>query len=104
MRGGVGVSLQCSLRSWRIKGEGEGGGKSGGKKEQALPPALFFPPDFPPPSPFMRQLRRLLTTKLPCSSPIFLLGWFGSFALQNLQAFSNIGVCRFSDLPSQTHY
>ena len=22
-----------------------------------------------------------LTTKLPCSSPIFLLGWFGSFAL-----------------------
>ena len=30
-----------------------------------------------------------LTTKLPCSSPIFLLGWFGSFALLNIQAFSN---------------
>ena len=38
------------------------------------------------------------TTKLPCSSQIFLLGWFGSFALQNLQAFSNnkvtnVNVC-----------
>ena len=29
----------------------------------------------------------MLTTKLPCSSPI-LLGWFESFAPQNLQAFS----------------
>ena len=38
-----------------------------------------------------------LTTKLPCSSPI-LLGWFESFALQNLQAFfnnevTNVNVC-----------
>ena len=30
----------------------------------------------------------MLTTKLPCSSPI-LLGWFESFALQNIQAFFN---------------
>ena len=29
-----------------------------------------------------------LATKLPCSSPI-LLGWFESFALQNIQAFFN---------------
>ena len=40
---------------------------------------------------------RKLTTKLPCSSPI-LLGWFESFALQNIQAFfknevTNISVC-----------
>ena len=38
-----------------------------------------------------------LATKLPCSSPI-LLGWFESFALQNLQAFfnnevTNVNVC-----------
>ena len=36
-------------------------------------------------------------TKLPCLSPI-LLGWFESFALQNIQAFSNnevtnVNVC-----------
>ena len=39
---------------------------------------------------------RKLTTKLPCSSPI-LLGWFESFALQNIQAFNNevtnVNVC-----------
>ena len=36
-----------------------------------------------------KAYNKKLTTKLLCSSPIFLLGWFGSFALQNLQAFSN---------------
>ena len=40
---------------------------------------------------------RKLTTKLPCSSPI-LLGWFESFALQNIQSFfnnevTNVNVC-----------
>ena len=41
--------------------------------------------------------RRKLTTKLPCLSPI-LLGWFESFALQNIQTFfnnevTNVNVC-----------
>ena len=45
-----------------------------------------------------KAYNKKLTTKLLCSSPIFLLGWFGSFALQNLQAFSNnkvtnVNVC-----------